>query len=299
MAMDYRKLTRRDFVRDSTFGALVLGTGLTAPATSLAAEAAGEAKSVVALVRDQKALGENNMADSAIVKKMLDEMIQLATGESSAAAGWKKLIKPDDVVGLVPTPALNRTHKELIDAVQAAVAEAGVAPDRILQVQGKKDLVEKCTALISLPALKVHALTGIGTVMKNYITLGAKRANSYHQAQNVELGEIWLMPTVKGKTRIVIVDALRPLFDRGPQTDPKSSWNYNGLFASTDPVAAETVALQILTAKRKAVKGEAWEITPPPLCVEAADKKFNLGTSDPKKIVLKLSGWKEDLLVSA
>lgn len=295
---DYRYLTRRDFVRDGALGALALGVGAPVPRGAFA-EAAGEAKSVVTLVRDEKVLDEAHKADPAVVKKMLDEVIKSVTGESSAAVGWKKLVKPDDVVGLVPTKAVNPTHEEVTKAVEAAVAEAGVAADRILSVQGKKDLVAKCTVLISLPALKTHWLTGLGTVMKNYITFGDKKASEFHQDKNGEMGSIWLLPAVKGKTRIVIVDALQPLFERGPKPDPKYLWHYNGLMAGTDPVAVETMALAILMAKRKAFKGEPWELTPPPLCVAAADKEYHLGTNDPSKIALKVSGWEKDLLVSA
>lgn len=293
---DYRHVTRRDFVRDGTLGALALGAGLTARAS--AAPGGGD-KSVVVLVRDEKALDAQNAVDKAILKNMLDETIKSVTNESSAAAGWKKLIKPDDVVGLVPTTAVNATHPELIEAVREAVIEAGVAADRIQDVQRKKDVAAKCTALISMPALKVHRLTGFGTVIKNYIMFSDNKRPSYHMENNANLGEVWNMPTAKGKTRLILIDALRPLFhgaERRP--NPRYFWNYNGLMASADPVAAETMALAIVMAKRKEFKGETWELTPPPFCVEAADKKYKLGTSDPKKITLKVSGWEKDLLLS-
>jgi uncharacterized protein (DUF362 family) len=278
-------------------GALALGIGASATGVSFGAD--GGDKSIVALVRDEKVLGASNAADPGIVKKMLDEAVKTATGESSAAAAWKKLIKPDDVVGLVPTKALTPTHGELLTAVTDAIKEAGVAADRIQNVQGKKDLAEKCTVLISMPGLKVHQLTGLGTVMKNYIQLGTNRASYYHGEKNVELGAIWQMPIVKGKTRLVLVDAIQALCAQGPQKDPKYMWGYCGLIASTDPVAAETIALKILQAKRNAVKGETWEISPAPLCVAAADKEYKLGTSDPAKIALKTIGWEKDLLIQA
>lgn len=44
-----------------------------------------------------------------------------------------------------------------------------------------------------MPALKAHWLTGIGTVLKNYITFSGK-PERYHGADNVKLGEIWLLP---------------------------------------------------------------------------------------------------------
>ena len=291
---DYRDLTRRDFVRDGALGALLVGAAASA---SRVAFGAADGKSLVAIVRDEKVQDAENKVDAAVLKKMLDQAVTAVTGESSAEAAWKKLVKPEDTVGIVATGALNKTHAELIEAVTEAIKAAGVPADKIQSVQGKKDLVAQCTALVSLPALKAHTLTGIGTVLKNYITFGSKPAREFHKENNGGIGSIWLEPAVKGKTRIIIIDALRPLCAAGPQKDPKFSWNYNGLIAGTDPVALEAVALKIIMAKRKEIKGADWELTPPPLCVAAADKEYKLGTSDLAKIAIKVTGWEKDALV--
>ena len=37
---------------------------------------------------------------------------------------------------------------------------------------------------------------------------------------------------------LVLVDALRPLCDKGPQVDPRYLWDYTGLVAGVDAVAA-------------------------------------------------------------
>jgi len=291
---EFRHLTRRDFMRDGALGALALGAGIALPRHASAADA----KSLVAIVRDERVQSDQNTVDPAALKKMLDETVKIATGESTGAAGWKKLVKPDDVVGLVSTNHLNKTHPEVVEAVREALLAAGVPADNVRAVQGKTAEAETCTALIALPALKAHWFTGIGTVLKNYITFSGK-ASTYHNAGSVNLGEIWLLPVVKGKTRLVIVDALRPLFAQGPQVNPQYLWNYNGLIAGADPIAVETLALRIIQAKRHAFRNEPWELTPPPLCVAAADEKFHLGTSDPAKIDIKTAGWEKDLLVQA
>lgn len=290
---DWGQVTRRDFVKDSALGALAVGV-----ATSATWGTAAEGdKSIVAVVRDEKVMGEGNSVDAAVVKKMLEEAVKTVTGESTGAAAWKKLIKPEDVVGLVATTAITPTHPELIAAVTDAVKEAGVAADRIQSVQRNKALVEKCTALISMPGLKTHQLTGMGTVMKNYITFGSKPARSFHGENNVELGSIWLEPAIKGKTRLIIVDGIQAAYAQGPQKDPKNLWAYKGLIVSADPIAAETVAMKILMGKRKAIKGEDWPITPAPVSVAAADKQYKLGNSDPAKITVKLVGWDKDAMV--
>jgi hypothetical protein len=83
---------------------------------------------------------------------------------------------------------------------------------------------------------------GIGPVMKNYIMCSG-RPSRYHDARSAKLGEIWRIPELKSKTRLVLVDALYPLCDKGPQPNPRYKLAYNGLIAGTDPVAVETVLI--------------------------------------------------------
>jgi uncharacterized protein (DUF362 family) len=241
-------------------------------------------------------LSGSHDVDAAVLREMLAETVMRVTGAATARDGWRTLVKPGDVVGLVPTSHLNPTHDEIIASVRAAVQDAGVTADRIRIAQGGPEKAEACSALISLPALKAHWLTGIGTVLKNYITFSGHPSN-YHDENNDRLGEIWLLPHVKGKTRLVLVDALRPLCDKGPQPDPRYMWDYNGLIAGTDPVAVEAVSLKILTAKREKVRGEPWPLSPPPLCVAMADQRYGLGTCRLEEIRIDRSGWSQEALV--
>ncbi len=286
-------LTRRDFVR-GTVGA-TLGTTLFG-VTSHPVRSAEPRSSAVCVIRNEKALGEGNKVDAAILKSMLDELLIQFTGQKTPKEAWLSLVKPEDTVGLVATPHLNPTHPELVDLVKAGLVEAGVPANKIMDAQGKPDRPEACTALIALPALKAHWLTGFGTVMKNYITFSGK-PSSYHGENNAKLGEIWDLPAVKGKTKLVLVDALRPLCDKGPQPDPRYLWNYNGLIAGTDPVAVETIALKIVEEKRKTFPGGLGPLSPPPLCVETADKVYHLGTSNLAEIKIIPLGWDKDRLL--
>ncbi|HXK59042.1 MAG TPA: DUF362 domain-containing protein [Acidobacteriota bacterium] len=281
--------TRRDFLRSTTAAATVAATS--APLLS----AAGAVSSVV-VVRDQKAMTGGNKVDAAIVEKMVAETVMRVTGEKSTKSAWLSLFKPTDIVGLVPTPHLNPTHDEVVAAVRQQLVEAGIPESNIRNAQGGTEVVKQCTALISLPGLKAHWLTGIGTVLKNYI-LFSGRARDYHYADSAKLGEIWNLPHVKGKTRLVLVDALRPLCDKGPQPDPRYMWPYKGLIAGKDPVAVERVGLEIITKKRDALRGEPWPLSPPPLCVEAADKDYHLGVSDLKRIKVETVGWSDELFL--
>jgi hypothetical protein len=288
-----KRLTRRDFLR-GTIGA-TLGASIMGP-KFVTAISGTEGSSLVTIVRDKNAMDTENTVDPAVLKAMLNETLIKCTGQKTPEDAWNSLLKPDDTIGLVPTPHLNPTHSEVVDAVKNSLIDAGFSEGKIRDAQGGPDKPKPCTALIGLPGLKAHWLTGIGTVLKLYI-LYSGRPRNYHDENSAKLGEIWNLPMVKGKTKLTLVDALHPLCDKGPQVDPRYKWAYNGLIAGTDPVAVETVCLRIIMEKRKTMRGEPWPLSPPPLCVEAADKVYGLGTSNWDNINVETSGWEEELLL--
>jgi hypothetical protein len=243
-------------------------------------------------------MNAGNQVEARILASMLESTLLSLTGLPTIEEAWLSLLSPDDTVGLVPTPHLNPTHPEVVAAVRGSLTSAGFPEERILDAQGGPEKPRACTALIGLPALKAHWLTGIGTVMKLYIMYSGS-PRTYHDENNAKLGEIWNYPFVKGKTRLVLVDALHPLCDKGPQVDPRYKWAYNGLIAGTDPVAVETVCLRIINEKRRLMRGEPWPLSPPPLCVEAADKVYGLGISDWSRIEVETIGWDEGLLLGS
>ncbi|NIQ36985.1 MAG: DUF362 domain-containing protein [Proteobacteria bacterium] len=289
-----RLFTRRDFIRGSigaTLGASALGVRW-----SGAAEKANRS-SLVTVVRDREVMdAAGATVDQTVLRRMLDQTLIQFTGEKNTKDAWMTLLSPTDTVGLVPTPHLNPTHPELFDAVRSSLIDVGIPKKKITTAQGGIEKAERCTALIALPGLKAHWLTGIGTVLKNYI-LYSGHPSRYHDENSSKLGEIWNLPQVKGKTKLVLVDALHPLCDKGPQADPRYKWAYNGLIAGMDPVAVETVCLRIITEKRRALRGEPWPLSPPPICVEAADRVYGLGTSRMEEIRIEHYGWGLDLLL--
>jgi hypothetical protein len=286
-------VTRRDFIR-GTMGA-ALGATLLGPAW-LKADSPAAGRSTVVIVRDPKALGTDLKADPQVVAGMLEKALLKVTGKQEATAAWLSLVSPSDLIGLVPTPFLNPTHDEVIAAVRDSLVAAGIPAGRIVHAQGRSVDLAPITALICMPGLKAHWLTGIGTVIKNYILFSGAPRN-YHYQDSAKLGEIWNLPQVKGKTRLVLVDALHPLCDKGPQPDPRYKWAYNGLIAGLDPVAVDAVGLKIITSKRGELRGEPWPLSPPAICIETADRVYKLGASDLARIDIQAIGWKQDLLV--
>jgi uncharacterized protein (DUF362 family) len=298
-----RALSRRDFIKGAAMG--TLGMALYGKGRPAFGEAEGAAvafaaenpQSVVVLVRSEKAIGTGDKVDPAVVEEMIDTALKEFSGEGEAAKAWAKYVRAEDTVGIKFTRCdWMRVHTDqaVIDAVVKRVGEAGVARNKIHAQDGGLPFA-KCTALINVPSVKVHTLTGIAAAMKNYINF-APAPSKYH-APSTSLGEIFLMPDIKGKTRLIVVDFLRPYFGPGPQINPLHRWNYHGIMVGNDPVAVDSVCLSICQAKRNLFKGEAWPITPPPDFIAAAEKTFKLGTSDPAKIKLIKLGWDKDILI--
>ncbi len=295
----FKHVTRRDFMRGTAGTAAAVGASLFGleHLDALSRQSSRPPRSAtVTLVRDRNALTASHGVDGAALSRMLSDLVVRQTGERTPKAAWQSLFRPSDVVGIVPTDHLNPTHPELFEAVRQSLVDAGVPAANVTNVQSDTAKVRACTALIALPALKAHWLTGIGTVLKDYIVFSG-HPSRYHDENNAGLGEIWNMPHVKGKTRLILVDALRPLCDKGPQPDPRYLWDYQGLIGGVDPVAVETIALRIILEKRQQLRGEPWPLSPPPLCVAAADEVYHLGTSRMNEIRLDVRGWSEGLLI--
>ncbi len=59
------------------------------------------------------------------------------------------------------------------------------------------------------------------------------------------------LPPIKYKTCLYIIDSLIGQYNLGPQGDPNYQWKYNGLIMGTDPVAVDTIGLDVINKKRQ------------------------------------------------
>ena len=80
-------------------------------------------------------------------------------------------------------------------------------------------------------------------------------------------------------------------------TDVPNFTSNHGLISGTDPVAVETVCLNIITEKRKSIRGDPWPLSSPLICVEAADKVNGLVTGRIENIKIEQDGWEHELLL--
>jgi uncharacterized protein (DUF362 family) len=74
-------------------------------------------------------------ANSAVVHRMVDDLVMAATGEPTVSAAWGSLVKPSDVVGIkvcTNGAPLFSSHPAVVNAIVAGLADAGVPPQNIV-----------------------------------------------------------------------------------------------------------------------------------------------------------------------
>ncbi|MFH2005306.1 MAG: DUF362 domain-containing protein [bacterium] len=259
-----------------------------------------QGRSRVVLIRDAEVLDKRGRVRGKVLSDMLDKAVTSLTGRSSADEAWRSLLKPGDVLGIktnawkyLSTPTA--LEKALFDRAR----KVGIAADRIhTDDRGCRTTLAKCTALVNARPLRSHHWSGVGGCLKNYIMF-VKQPYLYHPDSCADLGALWNLPVVQGKTRLNVLVMLTPLYHgRGPHHfSSQYLWPYRGLIVSTDPVAADRVGLEILQAKRRLEFKDERPFSTRTHHVELADSRHGVGVADLKRIDLVKLGWAEDRLL--
>ena len=108
--------------------------------------------------------------------------------------------------------------------------------------------------LINVPVLKHHEMAGVSGCLKNLAFGSVDNTRRFHGKPiycNPAIAEILEHKVLKDKLALNIVDGLVASFDRGPTYHAESTWKYNSLFVSTDPVLLDVLVLQTVNQKRE------------------------------------------------
>ncbi len=282
-------------------------------------------KSRVVVVRHPEVLipDRGYRVNPLVIQQMLDRAVVELTGAMAGPSGgpavataWRRFGREDDFVAikhtLIGRPTLH-SHREIGAAVSSQlVAVAGAKADRIVAVdrrmpepygelsdpfalpsRGLKTRLRRlytdhATAIVNVSVLKCHSGVGISAAMKNHLG-SVNNPAAYHGWQPGEMArsvpELNALGPLRTKTRLCIVDAVRPLFAGGPADNPEYRWDWRGLIVGTDPVAVTAVGMRILEAKRNEVRGEEWPLTAAREMV-AWGQQIGLGNADADRIDL-------------
>jgi len=318
------KTTRREFLKQMA----VTGAALTTlPGILRTAEAAASGKSRVVITTDPAVMPKEGEVSQKVFEKMLGRSMTKLTDSKSAAEAWKKLFKPNDVVGIKINCLFGRgvsTRPEAVRAVIAGLKSAGVNEDNIIvwdrssgdmiksgfpinkdgagvkyfaddghwgqeithgRFKGRITTVisDKITAMINMPVLKTHGISGLSCCLKNHFGSFDNPGN-HHGDSCIAMADFSAIPAVKDKTRLVVVDAIRPQYAGGPGLQSQDQWNLYSVMVSKDPVAADYQGTEIIQARLKELARNP--IPEKKLVWLRAAQELGVGTCDPSKIEL-------------
>jgi len=294
-----KKITRRDFLQKAAVSPLAGAFLLNMKSPLFSGQSQ---KSRVVLIRNKNALISFKKADPEVIQDMLDQAVMTLLDKSSVQDAWKMLVSADDIVGIksnvwryLPTP------KELEDALEKRLMDVGIKEENIgIDDRGvrRNPIFQKATALINARPARTHHWSGIGSLIKNYIMF-VPRASAYHGDSCADLATIWKEYNLVDRTKLNILVMLNPLFHSvGPHNyNDEYVWEYKGLIVSQDPVAADSVGLRIIEAKRQEHFGKKVAFETPAKHIRMAETRHGLGVADPSKIELIKLGWKQDILI--
>ena len=292
-----KSVTRRDFLKGTA--GLVVGAAL---GQALPSKGRSEEGALVVLVRNQEVIDSAGAIRGPVLQAMLDEGVKTLLGQKESLRAWRSLFKKTDVVGIKSNAWHNLpTPPEMEEAIRQRLLDCGIAAERIAVAdRGVLDhpVFQRATALVNTRPVRIHHWSGVGTLIKNYIQF-VPQPSDYHPNACADLGRIWTLPVVKGKTRLNVLVALTPQFyGRGANHfDRRYVWPYKGILVGTDPVAVSAVGAELLRLKRVAFFGEDRQLDVTPLHIAEADKKYHLGVSDLSRIKIARVGWMEGALV--
>jgi hypothetical protein len=145
--------------------------------------------------------------------------------------------------------------------------------------------LQSCDALINIPVLKSHMISGLTFAMKNHYG-SVDYPSVLHSSVEQAIPELNALPPIKDRTRLVIGDILEAnLKYAGSWPYWKADWKGDSILMSFDPVAHDTLGMQILerlqTENNANVSSFLRELAASYLKVGA---ELGLGTDDPKNM---------------
>ncbi|HSW37984.1 MAG TPA: DUF362 domain-containing protein, partial [Acidobacteriota bacterium] len=107
------------------------------------------------------------------------------------------------------------------------------------------------TALINIPFMKDHNISGITGALKNHYGSIDNPRNYHGNRCDPYIADINQIPAIRDKTRLIILDALRPMANGGPGLRRDAVWDHHSLLISRDPVAVDHMAWKIIDDRRR------------------------------------------------
>jgi hypothetical protein len=259
-----------------------------------------------------------------LLAEMLEKGLTVVTGKSSGAEAWRTILRPDDIVGL----KFNRSGADglgttvaMAETLVNSLTAAGFEPSRLVPIEVPEVIhrergttrpdpgwapqetafgsgtdrlaavLDQVTAVINVPFLKTHNIAGVTCCLKNLSHALIKHPVRFHASHcSPYIADIVALPPIRGKLRLHLVNAMRVVFDGGPEATEESIHDAGALYFATDPVAMDSVAVEEINRLRLARSLPAIDREGPLLDYLRAASARNLGRSAIHDIALQKLG---------
>jgi uncharacterized protein (DUF362 family) len=111
-------------------------------------------------------------------------------------------------------------------------------------------LTKGVDSVINLPVLKQHMLAGMTGALKNNFGCIHNPNKMHLTGCDPYVAEVNALPVIRRKQKLIIMDALRPVVHGGPSFHAPMAVPAFTLLFATDPVAIDTIGLQLLETLR-------------------------------------------------
>jgi hypothetical protein len=225
-----------------------------------------------------------SVADSLALERLLDEALRKLTEAPTAAAAWRQVLGSARRIVLkfngVGAEVIN-TSAAMAEVLVAGLRRAGYDPPTVALVEVPEYLRERlgsravpagwgppiavggrpeplasylydADALINVPFLKTHQIAGMSGCLKNLSHALIRHPARYHDnGCSPYVGQVIGSQVVSSKLRLNVVNALRIVARNGPDATEDDIVPYGGLLLGFDPVAVDTVGLDLLAVERR------------------------------------------------
>lgn len=240
-------------------------------------------RSRVVEIQDARVLVDGR-ADDVILADLIDLGLRVLTGLPTATEALQHILGPARRIAVkfnhVDAEQIG-TNEAVARALAAALATAGYGPDTLMLVEAPSGLagelnkasppsgwgpairvggrleelanwVYESDAIINVPFLKAHTIAGMSGAMKNISYAAIRHPARYHDSGcSPYIGEVIANKELSSRLKLTIVTALRVLVDPGCREKPSTLADVGRLLFGFDPVALDTVGLEVLLRLRR------------------------------------------------
>ena len=155
-------------------------------------------------------------------------------------------------------------------------------------------LTDMVTYNINLPVLKDHSIAGLSGGLKNMYGV-INNPNKYH-ANNCDpyAAHVSNLEPVRRKNKLTIIDAVQVQYNGGPGYVSRYLDFFNGLIISDDPVAADSIGLEVVEELRKRHSMPPLAVAGRPARYLETAEQLGLGVADRSKIDLRVLAVSRD-----